>query len=166
MKLKGLILVAAVIIFSILATLTGCNEKAQNNENQKKEEQTEQVVEQTELQTGLYEYVAITEDDGLYDGAIGITLEDDGTIMLYDGFASLCQIGTYTVEGNKITGTYTEAIYTDHANGGAEARKEINDEFEFEIINDETIRDLIGYGASFDNIMMQNAVYKYSSFSE
>ena len=161
MKLRGLILVVAVIVFSILATLTGCDEKAQNNENQTNEEQ----VEQTKLKAGLYGYIS-TGEEGLYDGAIGVTIEDDGTIMLYDGFASLCQIGEYTIEGNKIVGTYHEAIYIDHANGGQETTKEINEKFEFEIIDEETIKDLIGYGESFDNIMMTDALYRYNNTNE
>ena len=161
MKLKGLILVAGVVIFSILATLTGCDEKAKNNENQNNNEQ----VEQTKIQYGIYGYVA-TGEDGMYDGDVTVTIGEDGTIMLYDGFASLCQIGEYTIEGNKIVGTYHEAIYIDHANGGQETTKEINEKFEFEIIDEETIKDLIGYGESFDNIMMTDAVYRYNNVSE
>lgn len=160
MKLKGLILVAGVVIFSILATLTGCDEKAKNNENQNNNEQ----VEQTKIQYGIYGHVA-TGEDGMYDGDVTVTIGEDGTIMLYDGFASLCQMGTYTIEENKILGTYTEAIYIDHTTG-EEATKELNEKFEFEIVDKETIKDLRGYGESFDNIMMTDALYRYNNTNE
>lgn len=160
MKLKGLILVIAVIVFSILATLTGCDEKSKNNETNDDIEQTEQI----KMKAGIYGYVA-TGEEGLYDGDVSITLEDDGTIAVYDAFAGLGQIGTYKIEGNKIVGIYTTATFIDHTNGG-DTTKEINDDFEFEIIDEETIKDITGYGGSVDHVMMEGALYKYNNVGE
>lgn len=173
MKRKGLIIAVVAVLFSIMITLTGCDEKSNEKNNVKpvvKEGQTQKNPEKDKdeiaLKDGTYEYVA---DEGYEELAGNIYLQiSDGSIMLVDAFAGLTLEGTYKLEGNRILGEYTSMTYIDHSKGGEYTTEAINDEIEFVIQKDGTLVDFNGYGKSLnpDNIMMKEASYKLNENPE
>lgn len=171
MKRKGLIIAVIAVLFSIVITLTGCDEKtkeknevktmAKTQQEQKKPEEESKII----LKNGTYEYVAEEDYEGLTSGDIYVQIAD-GNIILVDGFAGLSMEGTYKLEGNRILGTYTSMTYINHEQGGEYTTKAINDEIEFVIQKDGTLVDFKGYGAALGNVMMKDALYKLNENPE
>lgn len=172
MKRKGLIIAVFAVLFSILITLTGCDEKSKEKNNEKPviseqqgQKNPEKEPKEITLKNGTYEYVADEENEGLMDGDVYVQIAD-GSITLVDGFAGLSLEGNYKLEGNRILGTYTSMTYINHAKGGEYTTEAINDEIEFVIQKDGTLVDFKGYGAALDNIMMKDALYKLNENPE
>lgn len=173
MKNKTVILGIAItlftVLFTILLTLTGCDDKPKKEE-QKNEtnvvassnnvtKDNESKPKKGTIKNGVYK-LEISEDEvGLADGDVYVEIEDN-IIQVSDGFAMLVQTGTYELKGNKIVGTYTEIEYLDHTTGEM-TTKEINDKLEFELLDDGTrLKDIKGYGESLDNVMLKGSIYK------
>lgn len=164
----GGLLVLFTIVFTILLTLTGCDDKTQeedkNNTNtvavsNEPDKKTEEKPKKDTIKNGMYKLVITEAEEGLADGDVYVEIEDN-IIQVADSFAMLAQTGTYEVKGNKIIGTYTEIEYLDHSTGEI-TKKEINDKLEFELMEDGTVlKDIYGYGKSLDNIMLKGATYK------
>lgn len=165
MKKKGLIIAVIAVLFSILITLTGCDGKTEEtsskNANNVKQEQKNPGKEQEKdkFKEGVYDFVPEEEGEEVLKDSVSVEFRN-GKITLSDGFAGLVQEGTYKVDGAKIVGTYNSMTYIDHSNGGEYTTKDIKDEFEFYILEDESIRDFVGYGVSLDNVMLKDALYK------
>lgn len=167
MKKTGLIIMVVAVMFSILITLTGCDGKTEKKSKDNvinkiqggKTDSDQKDPKKIELKNGTYEYVPETEDDEMLVGTLYLEIED-GKIIVFDGFAGLTLEGTYQIDGGKIVGKYTSMTYIDHSKGGEYTTESISDEIEMYILEDGSLRDFIGYGASLNNIMMQDALYR------
>ena len=134
MKKSGLIIAIVAVMFSILITLTGCDEKSEENKNNKENlvkkvhtgQQGEIKTEKGQIKDGIYTFV------------------------------------TYKIDGGKLVGNYYSMTYIDHSNGGEYTTKEINDKIEIYVLSDGSLRDVTGYGISLDNTMCVGALYKLS----
>ena len=169
MKKSGLIIAIVAVMFSILITLTGCDEKSEENKNNKENlvkkvhtgQQGEIKTEKGQIKDGIYTFVAESEDEEMLEESVSIELKN-GKIMLSDAFAGLVQEGTYKIDGGKLVGNYYSMTYIDHSNGGEYTTKEINDKIEIYVLSDGSLRDVTGYGISLDNTMCVGALYNLS----
>lgn len=165
MKKRGLIIAVVAVLFSILITLTGCDDKEEEkiDKNNIRQAQSSSVEKnkKVEFKEGTYEFVPEADGEEVLEDSLFVEFKD-GKITLTDGFAGLVQEGTYEVNGGKIVGTYTSMTYIDHSKGGEYTTKDINDKIEMYILEDGSLRDFVGYGISLDNNMMKDAKYKLS----
>lgn len=165
MKKRGLIIAIVAVLFSIMITLTGCDDKAkttskeQTHGTNQEQKNPDKEKDKTKFEEGTYEFVPEAEGEEVLEDSLYIEFKD-GKITLTDGFAGLVQEGTYKVDGGKIVGTYTSMTYIDHSKGGEYTTEDINDKVEMYILEDGTLRDFMGYGISLGNNMMKDALYK------
>ena len=100
----------------------------------------------------------LTEDDIAFgEGDIYIEIYENN-ITLVDNFAPIIQKGTFEIKDNKLIGTYTSAEYLNQSTGNMDT-KSINEKFEFEILEDGSLKDNIGFGESFGNNWFKGAKY-------
>lgn len=161
----------------ILITLSGCdkqkeggNKNRNNNENniagevetfsnEVENKNSETTSNSIVVKDGLYDMVLRAEDVELSAG--DICLEITGNmITIGDGFAGAAEQGTYEVRGNKIVGYYTKITYIDHSNGGNMTEESISEEFDFDILEDGSLRDNYGYGLKSGQKNFQGRIYR------
>lgn len=159
-------LVLTLVLFATLLVLTGCGQK---NEEQVVEENTQnntaknEVVEEKEespIKNGRYDMLVENQDEELPDEDIYLEINDNN-ITLVDGFAQITQKGTFEIKDNKLIGTYNEVEYFDQSTADM-TTKDINDKIEFEILEDGSLKDNIGFGMTFDKTLYQGETYKLS----
>ena len=80
-------------------------------------------------------------------------------MTLVDGYARITQIGTFEIKNNKLVGKYGKIKYFDQ-NTNSMLEKEINEELEFEILEDGILKDNIGFGIMFGETLYKGEVYK------
>lgn len=159
---KSISTILILIIIFILVSLTGCgNAKDTQNDNL-----SEETIEQNNIETvenkspikyGQYNK-ELTEDDIAFgEGDIYIEIYENN-ITLVDNFAPIIQKGTFEIKDNKLIGTYTSAEYLNQSTGNMDT-KSINEKFEFEILEDGSLKDNIGFGESFGNNWFKGAKY-------
>ena len=89
-----------------------------------------------------------------------VYLEINGNnITIYNNFAQIVEEGTFEVKDDKLVGTYTKIMYLDHQNGGRTTEKNINDEIDFDILKDGSLRDNNGIGESLGNSLLKGKIY-------
>lgn len=83
----------------------------------------------------------------------------ENVITLFDNTLQLWVEGTYTIENNKIIGTYTKAKYYSYEKLEM-VTETIEDRFEFEIKENHTLYDTMGYGQFLGKCLQRNATYE------
>ncbi len=156
-------LVLTLVLFATLLVLTGCGQKTEEQvveENTQNNTVENEVVEESPIKNGKYDMVVENQDEELPDEDIYLEINDNN-ITLVDGFAQITQKGTFEIKDNKLIGTYNEVEYFDQ-NTADMTTKDINDELEFEILEDGSLKDNIGFGMTFDKTLYQGETYKLS----
>ena len=141
--------------------LTGCGNEIENNE-ESVENSINTINEQKQesiIKNGIYNMTLTDEDISFVEGDIYLEIIDN-KITMYNNFAQIVQEGTFEINDNKLTGTYTKIRYLDHQNGGKETEKTINDELSFNIIEDGILKDNLGFGKSIGNNLFEGRTYK------
>ena len=110
------------------------------------------------IENGKYNMDLTSSDISLAEGDVYLEIEDNN-IKIYNNFAQIEQEGTFEVKDNKIVGTYTKATYLDHQKGGMATEKSINDKLEFEILEDGSLQDNLGFGKSVSNNLFKGRTY-------
>ena len=163
MKRRILYFLLMIILLISLLFVTGCGQKNEE-QNQENIQNTvvEEIVEEPEspIKNGKYDVIIVYEDETLPDENTYLEIYDS-EITLVDEFAQITQKGTFEIKDNKLVGTYNEVEYFDHSTGDY-TKKDISDELEFEILDNDTLKDNLGFGKSFDNILNQGYSYKLS----
>lgn len=155
----------AIVVIILLLFLTGCSNKTENKENilnNNSENNTDILKEEKQeksIKNGIYNMVLTDEDISFVEGDIYLEIVDD-KITMYNNFAQIVQEGIFEINNNKLTGTYTKIKYLDHQNGGKETEKSINDELDFSILEDGTLKDNLGFGKSIGKNLMEERTYK------
>lgn len=173
-RIITIFLLASCMMFS----LSGCgdneeqstNEKAKNkdlevqnsivvsnNEINNNDEKTK--INSTSVNDGIYYMVLRAEDVELSAGDICLKIEN-GRILIGNGFAAMTEEGSYEIKGNKLIGHYDTITYLDHSKGGETTEKTINEAFDFDILEDGSLRDNYGFGAPLDNLQYTGRIYK------
>lgn len=159
-----------VILIIMMTILTGCENGTQEESKTIEENKVENIqnnnipnneVEEEEkatLKNGKYKMVVQNQNEEIPEEVIYVDIYN-GELKLIDVYARITQAGNYEIVGNKLIGQYNEITYFDQ-NTDNMTSKEINDEIEFEIINEETIKDNKGFGKIFNNILYQGETYK------
>lgn len=159
-----------VILIIMMTILTGCENVTQKKSKTIEENKVENVqnnnipnneVEEEEkatLKNGKYKMVVQNQNEEIPEEVIYVDIYN-GELKLIDVYARITQAGNYEIVGNKLIGQYNEITYFDQ-NTDNMTSKEINDKIEFEIINEETIKDNKGFGKMFNNILYQGETYK------
>lgn len=164
MKKSTRIGIAIVIVISLLI-LTGCSNKTENKENildNSSENNTNILKEEKQeisIKNGIYNMVLTDEDISFVEGDIYLEIVDD-KITMYNNSAQIVQEGIFEINNNKLTGTYTKIKYLDHQNGGEETEKSINEDFDFSILEDSSLKDNLGFGKSIGKNLMEGRTYK------
>lgn len=91
-------------------------------------------------------------------GDIKIVIKDKN-IEFYDNSSQIALQGIYTIENNKIVGTYTTATYYSY-DKLENVTETIEDRFEFEIKENNTLYDTMGYGQFLGKCLQRNATYE------
>ena len=160
MKIWGVITLFAIILLS----LTACNEETIEPENVTAETEINNVTEtipeeeKTTIKNGQYNMDVTEEDISLVDEDIYIEIRDN-QLTLVDGFAAMTQIGTFEIKDNKLVGTYHTIEYFDQSTAEM-TTKSINDALEFEIVNENTLKDNIGFALSLDKTLYKDKIYR------
>lgn len=155
----------SIIFIVLLLLLTGCSNKTENTENSVEnsiENSINTINEQEQesiIKNGIYNMTLTDEDISLTEGDIYIEIIDS-KISIFNNFAQIVQEGTFEINNSKLIGTYTKIKYLDHQNGGKVAEKTINDELSFNILEDGTLKDNLGFGKSIGNNLMEGRTYK------
>lgn len=111
--------------------------------------------------------------DGTYFKKLTSTEKEEGTVSLgdikivikdkniefYDNSSQIALQGIYTIENNKIVGTYTTATYYSY-DKLENVTETIEDRFEFEIRENNTLYDTMGYGQFLGKCLQRNATYE------
>ena len=159
-----------VILIIMMSILTGCENVTQKKSKTIEENKVENIqnnnipnneVEEEEkatLKNGKYKMVVQNQNEEIPEEVIYVDIYN-GELKLIDVYARITQAGNYEIVGNKLIGQYNEITYFDQ-NTDNMTSKEINDKIEFEIINEETIKDNKGFGKMFNNILYQGETYK------
>ena len=159
-----------VILIIMMTILTGCENVTQKKSKTIEENKVENIqnnnipnneVEEEEkatLKNGKYKMVVQNQNEEIPEEVIYVDIYN-GELKLIDVYARITQAGNYEIVGNKLIGQYNEITYFDQ-NTDNMTSKEINDKIEFEIINEETIKDNKGFGKMFNNILYQGETYK------
>ena len=162
---KGLKILEVITLFAIiLLSLTACNEETIEPENVTTEPEINNVTEtvseeeETTIKNGQYNMDVTEEDISLVDEDIYIEIRDN-QLTLVDGFAAMTQIGTFEIKDNKLVGTYHTVEYFDQSTAEM-TTKSINDALEFEIVNENTLKDNIGFALSLDKTLYKDKVYR------
>ena len=161
MKKKVIGVGIAIILIVLLLFLTGCGNEIENNE-ESVENSINTINEQKQesiIKNGIYNMTLTDEDISFVEGDIYLEIIDN-KITMYNNFAQIVQEGTFEINDNKLTGTYTKIRYLDHQNGGKETEKTINDELSFNIIEDGILKDNLGFGKSIGNNLFEGRTYK------
>ena len=161
MKKKVIGVGIAIILIVLLLFLTGCGNEIENNE-ESVENSINTINEQKQesiIKNGIYNMTLTDADISFAEGDIYIEIIDN-KITMYNNFAQIVQEGTFEINDNKLTGTYTKIKYLDHQNGGKETEKTINDELSFNIVEDGTLKDNLGFGKSIGNNLFEGRTYK------
>lgn len=158
-KIFNFVLVLVLFVTSLV--LTGCGQKNEEQivENTQNDVVENEVVKESLIKNGKYQMVIESQEE-LPDEDIYLEIYDN-QLTLVDGFAQITQIGTFKIEDNKLVGTYNEVEYFDQ-NTADMTKKEISDELEFEILEDGSLKDNIGFGKIFDKTLYQGETYKLS----
>lgn len=156
MKNKLLIIIIVVCLCAgVLCILIGCVKKENTNTDiPQVPEISEKIIENIEGS-----YVVQTSEDSEIEEQASIEL-DNGKITVYDDFAMVSESGEYQIEGNKITGVYSTIAYLNHEKGGETTEETIEEKFEYEILEDGSLKDLLGYGSYLDKNFHKDDVYK------
>ena len=163
MKIWGVITLFAIILLS----LTACNEETIEPENVTTEPEINNVTEtvseeeETTIKNGQYNMDVTEEDISLVDEDIYIEIRDN-QLTLVDGFAAMTQIGTFEIKDNKLVGTYHTIEYFDQSTAEM-TTKSINDALEFEIVNENTLKDNIGFALSLDKTLYKDKIYRLAN---
>ena len=163
MKIWGVITLFAIILLS----LTACNEETIEPENVTAETEINNVTEtipeeeKTTIKNGQYNMDVTEEDISLVDEDIYIEIRDN-QLTLVDGFAAMTQIGTFEIKDNKLVGTYHTIEYFDQSTAEM-TTKSINDALEFEIVNENTLKDNIGFALSLDKTLYKDKIYRLAN---
>ena len=167
MKEKLKILWICVTLTILIFSLSGCGNQTQENtivekhvENTENNIRNEIIEEQNLVKNGRYDIIVEEQNEELPDEDIYLEIYD-GELKLVDGYARITQIGAFEEEGNKIVGTYNEIEYFDQ-NTNSMSKKEINDELEFEILEEGILKDNKGFGKIFETTLYQGETYKLS----
>ena len=162
---KGLKILGVITLFAIiLLSLTACNEETIEPENVMTEPEITNVTEtlaeeeETTIKNGQYNMEVTEEDISLVDEDIYIEIRDN-QLTLVDGFAAMTQIGTFEIKDNKLVGTYHTIEYFDQSTDEM-TTKSINDALEFEIVNENTLKDNIGFALSLDKTLYKDKIYR------
>lgn len=114
-----------------------------------------------EIKNGTYNKVLTSaeKDNGNISlGDINFEIRGD-SIMFSDNNSQIVLEGLYTIENNKIVGTYTKATYYSYEQLDF-VTETIEDPFEFEIREDNTLYDTMGYGQFLGKCLQRNATYE------
>ena len=161
MKKKVIGVGIAIILIVLLLFLTGCGNEIENNE-ESVENSINTINEQKQesiIKNGIYNMTLTDEDISFVEGDIYLEIIDN-KITMYNNFAQIVQEGTFEINNNKLIGTYTKIKYLDHQNGGKETEKTINDKLDFNILEDGTLKDNLGFGKSIGNNLFEGRTYK------
>ena len=163
MKRRILYFLLMIILLISLLFVTGCGQKNEE-QNQENIQNTvvEEIVEEPEspIKNGKYDVIIVYEDETLPDENTYLEIYDS-EITLVDEFAQITQKGTFEIKDNKLVGTYNEVEYFDQSTSDI-TKKDINDKLEFEILEDGTLKDNVGFGRTFDKTLYQGETYKLS----
>lgn len=113
------------------------------------------------IKNGTYNKVLTSteKDNGNISlGDINFEIKDN-TIMFSDNNSQIVLEGTYTIEDNKMVGTYTKATYYSYEQLDF-VTETVEDPFEFEIKEDNTLYDTMGYGQFIGKCLQRNATYE------
>lgn len=113
------------------------------------------------IKNGTYNKVLTSEEKevGVISlGDINFVIENNN-IMFSDNSSQLILEGTYTIENNKMVGTYTKATYYSYEQLDF-VTQTIEDPFEFEIRESNTLYDTMGYGQFLGKCLERNATYE------
>ena len=158
MKKKVISIILLITISFCLFMLNGCG-KSENEQNTSSEvENNVEQIEESPIKNGQYNKVLTEEDISLSEGDLHLEIYDN-YITIVDNFAPITQKGTFEIVDNKLIGTYTTAEYLDQSTGYM-AEKNISEEFEFEILDDGSLKDNKGFGQSFGKNLFKDATYK------
>lgn len=116
---------------------------------------------QKEIKDGTYNKVLTSTEKDNGNISLGdINFEIKGnTIMFSDNSSQIVLKGTYTIEDNKLVGTYTKATYYSYEQLDF-VTETVEDPFEFEIREDNTLYDTMGYGQFLGKCLYRNATYE------
>ena len=116
---------------------------------------------QEEIKDGTYNKVLTSTEKDNGNISLGdINFEIKGnTIMLSDNSSQIVLEGTYTIEDNKMVGTYTKATYYSYEQLDF-VTETVEDSFEFEVKEDNTLYDTMGYGQFLGKCLYRNATYE------
>lgn len=116
---------------------------------------------QKEIKDGTYNKVLTSTEKDNGNISLGdINFEIKGnTIMFSDNSSQIVLEGTYTIEDNKLVGTYTKATYYSYEQLDF-VTETVEDPFEFEIREDNTLYDTMGYGQFLGKCLYRNATYE------
>lgn len=113
------------------------------------------------IKNGTYfkKLTATEKEEGIVSlGDIKIVIKNKN-IEFYDNSSQIALQGTYTIENNKIVGTYITANYYSY-DKLENVTETIEDRFEFEIKENNTLYDTIGYGQFLGKCLQRNATYE------
>ncbi len=111
------------------------------------------------VKDGIYYMVLKSDDVELSAGDVCLEIKN-GKISIGDGISGTAETGTYEIKGNNIVGYYDTIKYIDHANGGEMAEDSTSEEFDFDILEDGSLRDNYGYGSYFGNKVFAGRIYR------
>lgn len=167
-------LLSILLIGCMIFIFSGCDEeeslsskKSKNNvtkevevsnttdENNKSNSQDNNKV----VKDGLYNMALESGDIELSEGDICLELSGD-LITIGDGFSGYAEQGTFEIKDNKIVGTYTKVTYIDHQNDGKMTEEDIQEEFDFDILEDGSLRDNNGFGSKFGHKNFSGRIYR------
>lgn len=158
MKRKIISIILLVTISFCIFMLAGCGESKDEQNTPSEEQNNAEQVEESPIKNGQYNKVLTEEDISLAEGDLYLEIYDNN-ITIVDNFAPITQKGTFEIVDNKLVGTYTTSEYLDQSTGYM-AEKNINEKFEFEILEDGSLKDNIGFGQSFGKNLFKDATYK------
>lgn len=161
MKKIVLNILILLLILIISTGLTGCGSKDENSENtiENVTNNVSETEQESVIKNGIYNMALTDEDISLAEGDVYLEIKDN-SISIYNNFAQIVQEGTFEIKDNKLIGTYTTIKYLDHQNGGNETEKNINDELDFDILEDGSLKDNLGFGKSIGNNLFEGRTYK------
>lgn len=125
------------------------------------ESTTSDTQDNTTIKNGTYNKVLTSteKDNGNISlGDINFEIKDN-TIIFSDNSSQIVLEGTYTIEDNKLVGTYTKATYYSYEQLDF-VTETVEDPFEFEIQEDNTLYDTMGYGQFLGKCLYRNATYE------
>lgn len=166
-KLKSIYIVVTLITMMLI--LTGCRNNTQEENRIIEGNQVENIQnniaenevieeEKSSIKNGKYKMVVQNQSEEVPEEVIYVDIYN-GELKLIDVYARITQAGTYEIEGNKLIGKYNEITYFDQ-NTNSMLEKEISNELEFEILEDGTLKDNIGFGIIFGEPLYKGEVYK------